>query len=40
VTIAAGAVLLILVFLPDIFGDEKKKEEENKEEKAEEKSAQ
>ena len=29
VALAAGAVLVILVFLPDLFEDDKKKEEDN-----------
>lgn len=35
VAIAAGAILILLVFLPDLFADDKKKEEKKKEKKEE-----
>ena len=39
VAIAAGAILILLVFLPDLFADDKKKKEEKKEEPAREQEA-
>ena len=39
VAIAAGAILILLVFLPDLFADDKKKKEEKKEEPAQEQEA-
>ena len=39
VAIAAGAILILLVFLPDLFADDKKKKEEKKKEPAREQEA-